>query len=229
MYSAFLDWETATRSSMRIFDPFSYRAAHFAGIVPICLGEAMNLCNRWPLLWQRTVGGDGELIALRGVNPAVAVPGADKLNRQALPLLLQAYPLRLREMTPGSDIGFDRVAPMRERDGGAYVLDATGEVLPGAELKLSALRRFQDDLDATHRLTELVFEHDLLEPVVLPPRVVQAYGLPDFLVVRPFPDDTAIFEALPRAYWSRAARFLAAQRISLYAMARLIELAEGAA
>ncbi|QYZ70050.1 SapC family protein [Neotabrizicola shimadae] len=229
MYSSYEDWETATRSALRIFDPFSYRPAHFERMIPVCLGEAMNLCARSPLLWRHTVAGEPELVALRGLDRVTGIPGSASLSRRSLPLLLQAFPLRLREMEPDADIGFEKASPMRERDGGSYVLDPNGELLPGAELKLNALHAFRHDLEATHRLTELVFRHDLVEPVVLPTHIVEAYALPDFLVVRPFPDDRLILMEFPPVYWPTVARFLSAQRMSLYAMARLIEQSKGAA
>jgi hypothetical protein len=68
-----------------------------------------------------------------------------------------------------------------------------------------------------------------VEPVVLPDEIVKKYDLPDFFVVLPFPDDRLIFEQIPQENWLLAARFLVAQRISLFTMSRLIAAAQGPA
>lgn len=226
MYDAFETWESATRAARRIYDPFAYRVVLQERLVPIVPAEAMTLAPRWPVMWQRDTHGDADLVVLRGLAPETEVPGAQTVARTALPLLLQAYPFRFR--TPDSDeIGLDRTAPMRERDAGSYILDPHGHLLPGAEMKLQALEAWRAERDLRQRLTEIVLRHDLLEPVVLPETVTTRFNLPDFLVVVTNPDDRLIFGSLPREDWQNAARFLAAQRMSLYTMAGLIARSTG--
>lgn len=229
MYLGFDSWNAATCSAVRIFDPFSYRPTLFERMVPIGLSEALPLAERYPVLWQRNVNGDPELVVLRGLDPKSEVPGARAQIRVALPLLLQAFPFRFRDTAHALEIGIDQAAPMREGDIGSYIQDAQGDLLPGAEMKLSALDAFRSDADTRLRLTDAVFRHGLVEPVVLPDEVVKKYDLPDFFVVLPFPDDRLIFDQIPQENWLLAARFLVAQRISLFTMSRLIAAAQGPA
>ena len=60
--------------------------------------------------------------------------------------------------------------------------------------------------------------------VRLPDGLSERFGLPDLFTVVQAPDDALIFGALAREHWLTVARFLAAQRLSLYTMARLIAL-----
>ena len=117
------------------------------------------------------------------------------------------------------------MAPMRERDTGSYIVDDQGNLLPGAELKVRALEAWAEDLETRALLTEVVFRNALVERVVLPEGLADRFELPDFFSVTPAPDDALIFGAIPREHWLLVARFLAAQRLSLYTMARLIALA----
>lgn len=229
MYLGFDSWETATCSAQRIFDPFSYRPTLFERIVPIGLSEALALAERYPVLWQRNLTGDPELVVLRGLDAKSEVPGARAQVRVALPLLLQAFPFRFRDTAQALEIGMDQAVALREGDTGSYILNAQGDLLPGAEMKLAALEAFRADAETRLRLTEAVFRHQLVEPVVLPKEIVKKYDLPDFFVVLPFPNDRLIFETIPPQDWRLAARFLAAQRISLFTMSRLIAAAEGTA
>lgn len=227
MYTAYESWDMATRAALRIYDPFSYRPALYERMVPIGMSEALPLAERYPVIWRRDMHGDPELIVLRGLDGRTEVPGVRTQPRTALPLLLQAFPFRFRDTARGVELGVDQSAPMREGDVGSYIHDLQGNLLPGAEMKLEALDAFQADADSRLRLTTTVFHHNLIEPVVLPTEIVLKYNLPDFFVVRPFPDDALIFEELPHEDWHLAARFLAAQRMSLYTMSSLIAAAEG--
>jgi hypothetical protein len=227
MYSTFESWEAATGAALRIYDPFAYRPALYARMVPICLSEALALAERWPVLWRRDDHGDPDLVVLRGLMPQTELPEAHGLSRTALPLLVQAFPFRVQDPARGGEIGLDRTAPMRERDAGSYILGETGALLPGAELKLRALERWEAERGLRQTLTETVFRHGLLEPVRLPADLSARFGLPDFLAVVAQPEDALIFSAIDPASWRLVAQFLAAQRLSLYTMARLIALAEG--
>lgn len=225
MYSTFDRWEEATGAALRIYDPFAYRPALHERIVPVCLSETPRLAERWPVMWRRDGHGDPELVVLRGLVPGAELPEARTQSRTSLPLLVQAFPFRYHDMTRGDEIGLDRAAPMQERDAGSYILDERGNLLPGAELKIRALESWGAELELRALLTETVFRHGLVEPVTLPGDLSAKFTLPDFFTVLPAPEDGLIFGALPREYWLTVARFLAAQRISLYTMARLISQA----
>ncbi|WP_146287309.1 SapC family protein [Gemmobacter aquaticus] len=225
MYCAFDRWEDATGAALRIFDPFAYRPALYERMVPVSLSECPALAERWPVMWRRDGLGDPELVVLRGLRADAEMPDARTQNRASLPLLVQAYPFRFRDPAQGDEIGLERAAPMRERDSGSYILDDQGNLLPGAELKVRALEAWAEDLETRTLLTEVVFRNALVERVVLPEGVAERFDLPDFFSVTPAPDDALIFSAIPREHWLLVARFLVAQRLSLYTMARLIALA----
>ena len=225
MYCGFDRWEVATASALRIFDPFAYRPALHERMVPVCLSECPALAERWPLVWRRDGMGDPELVVLRGLRADAEMPDARTQSRASLPLLLQAFPFRFNDPARGDEIGLDRVAPMQERDSGSYIVDDQGNLLPGAELKVHALEAWAEDLGTRALLTETVFRNALVERVVLPDGLAGHFGLPDFFSLVAAPDDALIFGAVPREHWLLVARFLAAQRLSLYTMARLIALA----
>jgi hypothetical protein len=225
MYCGFDRWEEATASALRIFDPFAYRPVLHERMVPVCLSECIDLAERWPVVWRRDGRGDPELVVLRGLRADAELPDARTQSRASLPLLLQAFPFRFNDPAHGDEIGLDRVAPMHERDAGSYIIDADGNLLPGAELKIRALDAWGEDIETRARLTEAVFRNGLAEPVLLPDGLSGRFGLPDFFSVVAAPDDALILGAIPREHWLLVARFLAAQRLSLYTMARLIALA----
>jgi hypothetical protein len=225
VYSVFENWEGATAAALRIYDPFAYRATSFEALVPVCLSETPALAERWPVVWRRDSKGDADLVVVRGLDAAAGVPDAKTQSRTSLPLLLQAFPFRYRNPEQGGEIGLDGAAPMQERDAGAYVLDERGNVSPGAELKIRALETWGAGAALRAQVTDVVFRHGLVEPVQLPDALSARFALPDFFCVRAVPDDALIFGAVAREHWLTVARFLAAQRLSLYCMARLISLA----
>lgn len=221
--------EELSASAQRIYDPFAYRQILRERFVPISVAEAFGLAQRHPIAWRRNSQGDLQLVAIRGLNPEAEVPGIHTLPRDGLPLLLQAFPFRFRDVAVGDfEIGLDRSAPARERDSGSYVFDTQGTLLPGAELKLRALEEFRREAIVEAALLQSAFRHDLLEPVVLPEAIRSRYMLPDFVVVVSEPNDALLLQDLPKESWMTAMRFLTAQRLSLYQMARLITLAEAA-
>lgn len=225
MYSVFENWEGATATALRLYDPFAYRATNFENLVPVCLSETPALAERWPVVWRRDAKGDADLVVVRGLDAATEVPDSKTQSRTSLPLLLQAFPFRYRNPELGGEIGLDGAAPMLERDAGAYLLDERGNVSPGAELKVRALEAWGAEIDLRAQVTDVVFRHGLVEPVRLPDALAVRFLLPDLFCVRPAPDDALIFGGVAREHWLTVARFLAAQRLSLYCMARLISLA----
>lgn len=225
MYGDFENWQAATASALRIYDPFAYRATVFERLVPVVPSEALSLAERWPVLWCRNATGDADLVVLRGLSASAEMPDARTQSRTSLPLLLQAFPFRFRDGLRGGEIGMDRSAPMKERDAGSYIVNDRGTLLPGAELKLHALERWGAEIELRDQLTAAVFRHGLVEPVQLPDGLAARHGLPDMFTVIAQPEDALIFGALARDHWQVVAQFLAAQRLSLYTMARLVALA----
>lgn len=227
MYRSFVSLDELGRAAQRIYGPFAYREVAVSRLVPACPGEALVLAQRHPVVWRREGTGGMDLVALRGLHPDVEVPGLHATPREALPLLLQAFPLRFRDPLRGDfEIGAERTVPHREIDAGSYIFDDRGEMLPGTELKLRALERWRQTAGLGPALLEAAMAAGALEPVVLPPAVVERYRLPDFVVIVAEPDDETLLRDIPLAMWPMAMRFLAAQRLSLHQMGRLIALAE---
>jgi hypothetical protein len=227
MYRSFVALDELGRAAQRIYGPFAYREVAVTRFVPVCAGEALILAPRHPVVWRRDGAGGMDLVAVRGLHADVEVPGLHATPREALPLLLQAFPLRFRDPGGGSfEIGAERTVPQREIDAGSYIFDERGEMLPGTELKLRALERWRQTADLGAALLDAAMAIGAVEPVVLPAAVVERYRLPDFVVILADPDDSVLLRGIPRTLWPVAARFLAAQRLSLHQMGRLIALAE---
>ncbi len=229
MYRSFVSLEELGRAAQRIFAPFAYREVAMARFVPVCAGEALVLAQRHPVVWRRDGAGGMELIAVRGLHPETEVPGILTTAREALPLLLQAFPLRFRDAARGDfEIGAERTTPRREMDAGSYIFDDRGQMLPGTELKVRALEQYRLTAGLADALMDTALALGAVEPVVLPAPVVERYRLPDFAAILAEPGDDALLRDIPPALWPVAARFLAAQRLSLHQMGRLIGLAEAA-
>lgn len=229
MYGAFLKLDPSGGAAQRIFDPFSYRATLNERFVPVCAEEAFNLCGRYPIVWQRNQRGDLQLVAIRSLRESGEVPRVRMMALSTLPLLLQAYPFRFEDVAAQNyNVGLDMVAPSRERDQGSYVHDARGEVLPGAELKLTALERFARFHQVDQLLRDALQEGDAMEPVTLPENLVTEHALPEFVTAIASPDDARLLGAIPREAHVMALRFLAAQRLSLFTMTGIIASSEAA-
>jgi hypothetical protein len=227
MYRSFVSLDELGRAAQRIYGPFAYREVAVTRFVPVCAAEALVLAQRHPIVWRREGTGGMELVALRGLHPDVEVPGLHATPRESLPLLLQAFPLRFRDAASGDfEIGAERTVAQREIDAGSYIFDDRGEMLPGTELKLRALEQWRQTADLPAALLDAAMTMGALEPVVLPAAVTERYRLPDFVVILADPDDEMLLRDIPPDLWPVAARFLAAQRLSLHQMGRLIALAE---
>jgi hypothetical protein len=227
MYRSFVSLDELGRAAQRIYGPFAYREVAVTRFVPVCAAEALVLARRHPVVWRRDGSGGMDLVAVRGLHPDVEVPGLHATPIDALPLLLQAFPLRFRDPARGDfEIGAERTVPQREIDAGSYIFDDRGQMLPGTELKLRALEQWRQTAGLAAALLEAAIVAGALEPVVLPRAAVERYRLPDFVVILAEPDDDLLLRDIPRGLWPVAARFLAAQRLSLHQMGRLIALAE---
>lgn len=230
LYQSFIPISQLKTQQMRIYDPFAYRVTHRQRFVPVSMNEAFGLAEYYPVVWIRNEIGDLNLHVLRGLREDQPIASAQTLGLFALPLLLQAFPLRFRSIQSGDyEIGVERTAPERERDQGAYVFNHEGEFLPGAELKLAALEAFKTGDETLRELTQVIGRLNGFEPVKLPEAMVEENALPDFFAARENLDLDMVLARVPEHQLATAIRFLTAQRLSLYRMAAVINASKAAA
>ncbi|WP_083099429.1 SapC family protein [Pseudophaeobacter leonis] len=227
MYQSFAPLQELWGTAHRIFDPFSYRAPLCERFVPICIEESFNLCGRYPIVWRRNDVGDFELVAVRSLVADAEIPHIRQIGADALPLLLQAYPFRYKNLAAGElEIGMERVAPTSERNIGAYVYDHLGNFQLGAELKLKALERFRRSLGWEKALTKALTRHNMLETVGMPQDLCEQHRVPEFTAAVQAPDHALLLQEIPKEGRKTVLTFLTAQRLSLFRMASIIGLSE---
>lgn len=145
----------------------------------------------------------------------------------ALPLLLQAYPLRFRNHGMGDfTLGLERVFPQHERDSGAYVFDRLGDFGLGAQLKANSLEQFRKGCNLQYELGELLMKDQLLENVRFPAELETRFGLPDLFAVRADVEWADVLDAFDDEHWPSITRLLTAQRISLFRASSLVAAEE---
>lgn len=220
--------EEARGNPLRIHEPLSYRVTLQEPFVPITLDEAFTLAAHFPLVWRRDVTGRLELVAIRGFTKAgTDLPGIRKLGHDALPLLLQAYPMRYENHRIAmAEIGLDRVAPLATSDLGSPVFTQAGDFTPGAQLKVAALRKFGEIAEETQGFTDVVADAGALQVVALPGELRARVEVPELLFMGPGADTRELLDYLFAAFGGkRVAAFLAGHRLSLYRMGPLISMA----
>lgn len=230
MDDAFTPLDALRDSAFRIFDPFAYKYVHECRFVPVGLYEASTLARLYPIVWMPNLIGDLRamvILRIRTGGPHHAPPPGMGLG--ALPNLLQAYPFRLRDPDSSEhDIGIEKTLPEQERDGGSYVFDRKGELLPGARLKVMSLERFLDGQEILRELTARLQIYDLLEPVRIPEPYQVKPPLPDMFAALETLDLAALLNGFAPAQIPATTAFLVAQRMSLYRMHRLLKAADDA-
>lgn len=219
----------ARETQVRIFDPFAYRVTMQERFVQVTMGEAFSLANLYPIVWKHNEIGDLKLVAVRSLRNDRPARGLETRGLSALPLLLQAFPFRFRNINADDfEIGLERTAPERERDQGSYIYNHDGTFLPGAELKIAALEGFRANYAELLILSENLRHNDMLEPLVLPEDVISDFQLPPFFAAREDIDLQLACGRLGRSAWASAVHFLASQRLSLYRMSGILRVAKEA-
>jgi hypothetical protein len=228
LYHSFIDLPEVQASPTRIFDPFSYKVTLSERFIPVSPNEAFHLAAYYPIIWHYNHVGHLELAAMRCLSAdREEIPNVRAMPYDALPLLLQAYPLRYRNHSMGDfTLGLERVFPQHERNAGAYVFDKMGDFGLGAQMKYSALEQFRQGLELQYNLGEALIERNLLEKVKLPDDMESRFSLPDFYAVRADADWTGVLDTLDDTEWPAASRLLTIQRISLFRAARLVAAEE---
>lgn len=224
MYNSFISMAALKENAFRIFDPFAYRLVHEIRFVPIGLTEAAPLARLFPIVWTPNLVGDLRPVVVLRLQVGTR-DGAlgQQTGLRLLPQLLQAYPFRLRDLESGDvEIGLEQIMPENERDSGSYVYDPSGELLPGAKLKMTALNQFLEGQPILQDLTNRLQAHAVFEPVRLPDAYAIQLPLPDMSAALETFDLKMVLDGMPDAYVQPAIAFLVAQRMSLYRMHRLL-------
>lgn len=216
----------------RIFAPEAYELVRTLQLVPIVHAEALSLAAYFPIVW-RVRNGEMVLCVLRSllagglghpVKPAHAVGG--------LPLVLRGFPVVLTAPTTGSDeIWIDDVVADQPTDIGAPILMEDGRLSRGAAQRVQAIIGLREAVETTHRLTESLASHRLLEPWPLDLELApggERIRFNDLMVVRSLasPDPDLIKQL--REFGIEAATFIAAHRISLFRISILLQAARAA-
>ena len=216
----------------RIFAPEAYELARTLQLVPIVHAEALSLAAYFPIVWH-VRNGATVLCVLRSllagglghpVKPAHAAGG--------LPLVLRGFPVIVTAPTTGGDeIWIDDVVADQPTDVGAPILMEDGRLSRGSAQRVQVIIRLRQAIDTTHRLTEALANHRLLEPWPLDLELApggQRIRFDNLMVVRPpaSPDPDLIKHL--REFGIEAATFIAAHRISLFRIAILLQAARAA-
>lgn len=178
-------------------------------------------------MWRHNEVGDFELIAVRSLVADAEIHHIRQVGAEALPLLLQAYPFRYKNLAAGDlEIGMERVAPTSERNIGAYVYDHLGNFQLGAELKLKSLERFRRSLGWEKALIKALSRHHMLETVGMPQDLCETHRVPEFTTALEAPDHALLLQEIPKEGRKTVLTFLTAQRLSLFRMASIIARSE---
>lgn len=217
----------------RIFAPESYGLVRSLQLVPIVHTEALHLAAYFPVVW-RIHNERTDLCVLRSLladgfgHPVKAVHASG-----GLPLTLRGFPVIATEPASGGDeVWIDEVVADRPTDVGAPILMEDGRLSRGAAQRIQAVLNIRQAIDMTHRLTEALIRHRLLEPWPLDFELAsggQRVRFDDLMVVRPLASpDPDLIEHL-RESGIEAATFIAAHRISLFRISILLQAARAAA
>ncbi|NVO21730.1 SapC family protein [Donghicola mangrovi] len=223
LYQSFVPLQELWNTAHRIFDPLSYKETVSERFIPVCLEEAFKLCAYYPIVWCRNEVGDLELIAVRQLRSEVSTLNPDQIRTNCLPLALQAFPFRYKNLSGGDlELGLERTTPMSERNIGTYIYDHLGNFQTGAELKIRSLERFKSNYTCQKILTNNLLRHSMLEPVNMPEQLCKKCQLPDFFAAIEHPDPQLSLQSIPKSDQKMVLTFLTAQRLSLFKMATII-------
>lgn len=217
----------------RIFAPEAYEPVRALQRVPIVHVEALRLAAFFPVVW-RVHDGRPVLCVLRSLlagglgHPVKPTHGAG-----GLPLVLRGFPvIATAPASGGEEIWIDEVVADQPTDVGAPILMEDGRFSRGAVQRIQAVISLRRAMDMTHRLTEALVRHRLLEPWPLDFELSSGgrrVRFDDLMVVRPLTSpDPGLIENL-RAFGIEVATFIAAHRISLFRISTLLQAARAVA
>lgn len=217
----------------RIFAPESYELVRTLQLVPIVHAEALHLAAYFPVVW-RIHNDRTDLCVLRSLlADGLGHPVKALYASGGLPLALRGFPvIATGPASGGEEVWIDEVVADRPTDVGAPILMEDGRLSRGAVQRIQAVLKVRQAIDMTHRLTESLARHRLLEPWPLDFELApggRRVRFDDLMVVRPLASpDADLIEHL-RESGIEAATFIAAHRISLFRISILLQAARAAA
>ncbi|MCB8836490.1 SapC family protein [Aurantimonas sp. VKM B-3413] len=225
IYTSFLEFDVET-SKRRLYAPNSYRSVREASLVPVVTAEALSLAAFFPLVWSLE-GDHVELMALRSLIPLGRAQLPDTLRiYKALPLLLQAFPLRLMPESP-RQFGLDGALPDRPTDTGAPIFTPQRTLSRGADIKLRALSALKRSLDETQAISQALWDLEMLMEWQLPLDGIAHAEVGPLFVVSTEPSVLSRQIELATRFGADAMLLVAAHRISLYRTGPLLTAARG--
>jgi hypothetical protein len=214
----------------RIYAAGSYAHIRALRDVPIILSEAMTLASHFPLCWK-LVDGHPVLVALRSLLPDGR--GHYPAMRRAIPLCLQAYPFKVPDpvMIERQQIVVDRTFADRPTDIGAPILQDNGRMGRGALIRARLALEVARGIAPTDRLSEDLWRNKFLEPWPLAFDLAEAQQVErdDLLVIAASKLASPALFGLIEAHGPDAGVFMAVQRLSLFRIGAIVQLAKRAA
>ena len=229
IFSALYDGPTtlsAETGHRRIYAPTAYRVVRELDQVPILMSEAMRLGRYYPLCWRSGPAGP-RLVALRSFLPkGRGHPRDVRLQGDALPLVLQAYPFIVPDADGlrGRSMTFDDAIADEPSDVGAPILMGDGRIGTAALARCKIAIELARDLPDTLAFTRDVAAAGLLEPWPLRFDLGQGerVDIADLMVLAPDRlGDGAVHDLVSR--WGvEGGLFLSLQRASLFRAGALL-------
>jgi hypothetical protein len=214
----------------RIFAPGSYRNIRQDQTTPILHTEALHLAKWFPVCWTRSDDGL-VLVVLRSLLPGgLGFTSEGRKSHASLPLVYQAFPV----VVPGADdiarqtISVDRVIADQPSDIGAPLVGDDGRLSRATVIRAGIALTLGRTLPATLNLTRALDEAGLLEPWPLRFTVPDAPDIvvDDLMVIAASRLDHGSVFNLVREHGVGAGSFVAAQRISLFQIGKLLNSAK---
>ena len=211
----------------RIFSPQSYAGIRLARALPILMQESALLAQTFPLCWSQTPAGP-VLVALLHLLPVGkhAIGGL----REAFPLVAQAYPFVVPDAAALKQrrLIVDRTVADQPTDVGAPLILDSGKLSKASLARAKKAMVIAHALPLTDALTKELFAGGFLEPWPLHFELVndQRIDLDDFLVISAKKlGDPALYRLI-EAHGPQAGLFIGLQRLSLFRVMALINIAK---
>jgi hypothetical protein len=156
---------THSVGQQRIYAPQAYAAVREAPLVPVVTTEASMVAAWHPICWRKSKEAFA-MVALRSLMDAGrGQPQEAARAGEALPWLLQAYPIVVRRpVARDAPIEIEDVFPDSPTDIGSTILTPDGKPSRGTAQRLSVAVRFAADFAATEAVTNRLADAGLLEP-----------------------------------------------------------------
>lgn len=214
----------------RIFAPNAYRIVRQMQTVPVLHTEAIHLATWFPLCWARTDDGP-VLVALRSLLPdGLGFTSDSRKSSASLPMVFQAFPIAVpsQDDIAAQIIAVDRLIADQPTDVGAPLIADTGKLSRAALTRAGTALTIGRLLPATLSLTRAIEEAGLLEPWPLKFAVPGAPDIvfDDLMVIAASRLDRGAMFRLIEQHGPTAGLFIAAQRISLFQIGKLLNSAK---